>query len=154
MGSIHLGSFNSIDTSQCFDESIEHVGGNRRRHSSSNSPFRRGCRRDKARQQKHAHGAESRAMVVNVESLDRKWSGGESNPRPQHCERCALPTELPPQSFGTSHIRRIHQACPQNHTQGTECVVGNRAFSLAWGNSTAKLVRNSWRCSCRFPPAS
>lgn len=25
-----------------------------------------------------------------------KWSGWESNPRPHHCERCALPTELPP----------------------------------------------------------
>ena len=27
---------------------------------------------------------------------NRKWSGGESNSRPQHCERCALPTELSP----------------------------------------------------------
>jgi hypothetical protein len=26
-----------------------------------------------------------------------KWSGRESNPRPLHCERSALPTELPPQ---------------------------------------------------------
>ncbi len=25
------------------------------------------------------------------------WSGRESNPRPSHCERDALPTELPPQ---------------------------------------------------------
>ena len=25
-----------------------------------------------------------------------KWSEGESNSRPQHCERCALPTELSP----------------------------------------------------------
>lgn len=24
------------------------------------------------------------------------WRGWESNPRPHHCERCALPTELPP----------------------------------------------------------
>src|SRR5262245_1677608 len=24
------------------------------------------------------------------------WSGRESNPRPLHCERSALPTELPP----------------------------------------------------------
>ena len=27
-----------------------------------------------------------------------KWSGWESNPRPHHCERCALPTELPPRT--------------------------------------------------------
>src|SRR5882724_10246857 len=27
-----------------------------------------------------------------------KWSGGGSNSRPRHCERRALPTELPPQS--------------------------------------------------------
>src|SRR5690606_2878243 len=26
----------------------------------------------------------------------REWSGRESNPRPLHCERSALPTELPP----------------------------------------------------------
>jgi hypothetical protein len=26
------------------------------------------------------------------------WSGRESNPRPLHCERSALPTELPPQA--------------------------------------------------------
>ena len=25
-----------------------------------------------------------------------KWSGRELNPRPLHCERSALPTELPP----------------------------------------------------------
>lgn len=25
-----------------------------------------------------------------------EWSGRGSNPRPQHCERCALPVELPP----------------------------------------------------------
>src|SRR5688572_22908207 len=25
-----------------------------------------------------------------------EWSGRESNPRPLHCERSALPTELPP----------------------------------------------------------
>ena len=30
-----------------------------------------------------------------------KWSGGESNSRPHHCERCALPTELPPQVGGS-----------------------------------------------------
>ena len=28
--------------------------------------------------------------------LPRWWSRWESNPRPQHCERCALPTELRP----------------------------------------------------------
>ena len=27
----------------------------------------------------------------------QKWSERESNPRPLHCERSALPTELPPQ---------------------------------------------------------
>ena len=27
----------------------------------------------------------------------RRWSGGGSNSRPLHCERSALPTELPPQ---------------------------------------------------------
>ena len=29
---------------------------------------------------------------------NRMWSGRESNPRPSHCERDALPTELPPQT--------------------------------------------------------
>jgi hypothetical protein len=27
-----------------------------------------------------------------------EWSGRGSNPQPQHCERCALPIELPPRS--------------------------------------------------------
>jgi hypothetical protein len=30
------------------------------------------------------------------------WSGRESNPRPLHCERSALPTELPPHEFQES----------------------------------------------------
>ncbi len=30
----------------------------------------------------------------------KEWSGGESNPRPSHCERDALPTELPPRRIG------------------------------------------------------
>ncbi len=47
----------------------------------------------------------SRSGIVNVEetpinigqNVSRKWwSGWESNPRPSHCERDALPTELPP----------------------------------------------------------
>ena len=29
-----------------------------------------------------------------------QWSGGGSNSRPLHCERSALPTELPPQNPG------------------------------------------------------
>ncbi len=32
------------------------------------------------------------------EENEREWSGGESNSRPRHCERRALPTELPPRS--------------------------------------------------------
>src|SRR5690606_31706217 len=29
----------------------------------------------------------------------KKWSERDSNPRPLHCERSALPTELPPHTF-------------------------------------------------------
>ncbi len=35
---------------------------------------------------------------------NRRWSEGESNPWPQHCERCALPTELPPRIFPSSTL--------------------------------------------------
>ena len=35
-----------------------------------------------------------------------KWSGRESNPRPSHCERDALPTELPPRNTGWSKHRQ------------------------------------------------
>src|SRR6185295_16247597 len=34
-----------------------------------------------------------------------KWSGGESNSRPHHCERCALPTELPPHTKQFQDLR-------------------------------------------------
>ena len=38
--------------------------------------------------------------VAFVESCAKRrggwWSWGDSNPRPHHCERCALPTELQP----------------------------------------------------------
>ena len=34
------------------------------------------------------------------------WSGGESNSRPSHCERDALPTELPPHAEGKFYHRR------------------------------------------------
>ncbi len=40
-----------------------------------------------------------------------KWSGGESNPRPLHCERSALPTELPPH-FTVIHYRSLQ--CSRN----------------------------------------
>lgn len=43
-----------------------------------------------------------------------KWSGGESNSRPHHCERCALPAELPP--------RAGRSVCPR---QGV-CLRGGR----------------------------
>src|SRR5437016_5658607 len=32
----------------------------------------------------------------DAEGFVAKWSGRGSNPHPQHCERCALPIELPP----------------------------------------------------------
>ena len=35
------------------------------------------------------------------------WSRWESNPRPQHCERCALPTELRPRQGGESVLAWI-----------------------------------------------
>ncbi len=39
-------------------------------------------------------------------AFSSKWSGGESNSRPHHCERCALPTELPPQHAGRGLLAR------------------------------------------------
>ncbi len=35
-----------------------------------------------------------------------KWSGGDSNSRPHHCERCALPAELPPRVAGSIRTTR------------------------------------------------
>ena len=48
------------------------------------------------------------------------WSGRGSNPQPLHCERSALPIELPPRSAGSietpvaefSHIRIAGPGCP------------------------------------------
>ena len=36
---------------------------------------------------------------LRLQGFLRKWSGGGSNSRPRHCERRALPTELPPRSI-------------------------------------------------------
>src|SRR5579862_1800164 len=36
--------------------------------------------------------------LAETTSVKTWWSGRESNPRPSHCERDALPTELPPQT--------------------------------------------------------
>ena len=40
------------------------------------------------------------SQVVDLQGF-KKWSGGGSNSRPLHCERSALPTELPPQRAAT-----------------------------------------------------
>ncbi len=50
---------------------------------------------------------------------ERWWSGRGSNPRPSHCERDALPAELPPHTR-----RRILGECPPNCHAGA-----NRASS-------------------------
>src|SRR5574344_1512617 len=39
------------------------------------------------------------------------WSRGESNPWPQHCERCALPTELRPQTMCAAEYDRSPLRC-------------------------------------------
>src|SRR4051794_6154017 len=35
-----------------------------------------------------------------------EWSGRGSNPQPQHCERCALPIELPPRRGSQVNLDR------------------------------------------------
>jgi hypothetical protein len=35
------------------------------------------------------------------------WSGRGSNPRPRHCERRALPTELPPRHVVIIHVENL-----------------------------------------------
>ena len=42
----------------------------------------------------------------------KKWSGGESNSRPLHCERSALPTELPPQKHYISAPATVPRLSP------------------------------------------
>ena len=40
------------------------------------------------------------ALRSGTEDCPEKWSGRGSNPQPPHCERGALPVELPPHSIG------------------------------------------------------
>ena len=44
---------------------------------------------------------------------NQRWSQWDSNPRHQHCQRCALPTELWPQSAG---VRSLYPASPSPRT--------------------------------------
>ena len=55
-----------------------------------------------------------------------QWSGRESNPRPLHCERSALPTELPPQ-------RRPILEAPASRVQP----IGDAG--IAWQTGPAKI---------------
>src|SRR5262245_11045675 len=49
------------------------------------------------------------AEVRAAGPMMRKWSGRESNPRPLHCERSTLPTELPPRNDGQVRRRVEHR---------------------------------------------
>ena len=67
-----------------------------------------------------------RFAMVSLEG-EGWWSWGDSNPRPHHCERCALPTELQPQtrSFNATML------------EGLRCV------RMVWGGYWASLVSGS-----------
>src|SRR3712207_6356103 len=48
-----------------------------------------------------------------------QWSGRESNPRPLHCERSALPTELPPRSWCC--VVKEYSKTPDGSCQNVTC---------------------------------
>jgi hypothetical protein len=53
---------------------------------------------------------------------NNEWSGRESNPRPLHCERSALPTELPPQeSLDSRAVLRGCLAARGRRCDAAEC---------------------------------
>ncbi len=54
------------------------------------------------------------AVIVITDDLTRiynKWSRGESNSRPLHCERSALPTELRPHSSSNELVPEKIRQC-------------------------------------------
>ena len=57
---------------------------------------RQGC--DPTGSRKAATGLDECRQTTDRPHKDPKWSGRGSNPQPPHCERGALPIELPPQS--------------------------------------------------------
>ena len=71
------------------------------------------------------------------------WSGGESNSRPSHCERDALPTELPPLNgaaralFRDSRSRQIGTTI-SGSVMATRCEFNARA-------SGARRSEHRWR---------
>ena len=53
--------------------------------------------------------------------FSHQWSGRESNPRPSHCERDALPTELPPRcSLAAGHSSPAN-SCEPHYRIWTRC---------------------------------
>src|SRR5690606_28664179 len=64
--------------------------------------FERLCRRPAAERRSEMKTASSSSVerCRQASATLKWWSGGGSNSRPLHCERSALPAELPPQSSG------------------------------------------------------
>ena len=59
-----------------------------------------------------------RAVVAQRIRGWNKWSERDSNSRPLHCERSALPTELPPQAVDCDSMRFGPLCKPANRRSG------------------------------------
>ena len=71
-------------------------------------------------------------------STSGQWSGRGSNPQPQHCERCALPIELPP-----------HRSRPEQNSRADSVTF---SYSRALGQPCQKgpRARRKWQFQLRF----
>ena len=67
------------------------------------------------------------------------WSIGESNPWPQHCERCALPTELIPLFVELTGVEPVSK-------QGI--LMLSTRLSWLWFSSDSKTQATNYRLIC------
>jgi hypothetical protein len=85
---------------------------------------------------------------------DFKWSGRESNPRPLHCERSALPTELPPHFVHRSKLAGEGETAILEGAERTVHCTKSAAYRGGWcfvsssksGRSSSKKSYTSLNC--------
>lgn len=82
-----------------------------------------------------------------------EWSGRESNPRPLHCERSALPIELPPRTLATVKQIRCHARCEPYFSGHPKTCLGNEYLGGVRESPTPRVAETAMEAGL-FRPRS
>ena len=92
------------------------------------------------------YGARRRLRDVVCKLLIKWWSGGGSNPGPSHCERDALPAELPPRAQKLlESVRWMRRA------QATDCTCFGRSEEASAPVPMSAAGSSGDAAACRWP---